>query len=153
LSWIVLDVLTIGAEAGTERQITDPFALGEFVAQRVARSLADGFALPLADGRHDIQDQTPRRPASLPRFGDRNKSHHFALEAFQQLAQVLYASREPVELRNNDGFHVASVDHGEKLAYAGPIKGLGGFAALHNDVRKLDALNQRHRANLLRLGV
>jgi len=52
--WVRLHVRAVGAKAIAEPNVPDPLAVPELVIQRVARSLADRLAFPLANRRHDV---------------------------------------------------------------------------------------------------
>jgi hypothetical protein len=62
-----LKVLPVGAKPIAELNVSDPFAVGAFVAHGVPRALADGLAFPLAYSRHArverFRHRHPLRPA------------------------------------------------------------------------------------------
>ena len=68
---VLFDVFSVGAEPVAELDVTDPLAVGALVAQSVARAFADGFAFPLAHGRHNVQHQPPGSGAGVERLGNR----------------------------------------------------------------------------------
>jgi hypothetical protein len=48
--------------------------------------------------------------------------------------QVLHASREPVELRDDDRLHIAGVNQSEQPCHAGTVQALGRLTAIDDDV-------------------
>ena len=104
------DVLVVRAEPIAELDIPDPFAVRTLVTQSIARAFADGFALPLTHCGHYVQHQPARSRAGIERLGNRNQRHSPPLKEFKQFTKVLNAAREPIELGDNDGAHVASIN-------------------------------------------
>jgi hypothetical protein len=68
-------------------------------------------------------------------------------EALQQRAQILHASREPIELRDDDRLDFASVNQCEQARHAGAVQALGGLAAIDDNVDQLGAVDHGHGPN------
>jgi len=94
LSRIRFQVLPVTCEPGAERNVSNTFALAAFVVKGVAGAFPDGFPLPLRHSRHDVQHQPSGGGAGVERLGDGDQGDAAALEALQQLAQVLDAAGE-----------------------------------------------------------
>jgi len=95
------------------------------------------------------QEDAAGRGAGIQRLRYRYQCDTLPLEALQQFAQVLDTASEPVELRNDDGFHFSGVHQRGQPGHAGPVQALGGLAALDDDLTQFHALHQRHRPDLL----
>jgi hypothetical protein len=94
------------------------------------------------------------RPAAEPVSSDSaTDTSATPLEPLQQRAQILHASGEPVELRDDYGLHFASVNQREQPRHAGTVQALRGLSAIDGDVDQLGGVDHGHGPNLLRLSL
>jgi hypothetical protein len=78
---IRLDVLLVGAQTVPEPDVAHPLALAPFVMKRVPRAFPDGFAFPLGDGGHDVQNQPSGRRAGVEGFRPRKSKRRRAVRS------------------------------------------------------------------------
>lgn len=131
LAGIWLDVLAVRAEPIAELDVPHALAVRTLVAERVACASLPAAEPVSNDSATDIS-ATPRRS-----------------KRFSSSQKILHAAREPIELRNNDGLHVACINQREQALHAGTIRALSRLAGFHDDVRKFSAVHHHHGANLL----
>src|SRR5439155_24169513 len=132
---------------GAERDVAHALALTALMLERIAGALSDGLPFPLAHRAHDGNHQASCRRAGVQRFRDRDQRHLALFEQLQQAAQIFDAAREPVQLGHDDRLHFAGVDQRQETLQTRPVKRLGGFAAVDDDVEQFRALDRGHSAD------
>jgi hypothetical protein len=65
-------MFAVASMPGAEHDVANTRALAPLVTERVAGSLTDCFAFPLAYGTHNGEDQESRGRAVVQRFGHRD---------------------------------------------------------------------------------
>ncbi len=86
-----------------ELDISDALSVTALVPQRIAGSLTDRLAFPLAYCAHYGDDQAAGGGAGVERFRYGNQRHFALLKQFQQTTKVLDAARQSVQLRDDSG--------------------------------------------------
>src|SRR5579863_8235844 len=113
-AWVWFQMLPVPCQPVSVREVADALPIGTLVAHCIAFALADGLPFPLADRDHNIDYEPPSRRAGVQRLCYRDERYATALESFEHLPQILHASGEPVELRNDHCVDVTGIGHCEQ---------------------------------------
>jgi len=88
------------------------------------RALADGLALPLADGAEDVDDQAAGGRSRVELLADAHQVEAFLEVGIKQQAQVADRAGEPIELGDQKPACAAGLERDERLLEAWALQAL-----------------------------